>query len=483
MLTEFFQPRFKGSSASKQALFSSKQSALSGAGSGPGVGVQANAPHTGAAADERPTTSSRTVVQPSVNARLLDRIKSAQTVPEAALEELCCHKVVSQRRSVGVRVLLRQSTLPRTVPLLATQASRPQGLAGSASQSDWTQLDPAAAIRTVKEAASSVGKVSSPATPRTRLFCAGPVCRAAAQTRLVPERAQAASQRTAPFPALQIARNAALTFCVECAQQVFTVRRTEHATSRSSSGGRTVAERYDPSSLSIDQLQCHEHMRLDSHGFSDGCSMASRSCSSPVSTREVWLGMSSTQANLQSSPCGTPRADRLRTGSERPDREAGLGLLAPMQHHLMETRERRSPGMASEVRASEGRAPVSHAASVASGTGAAASEDEHGISCFQSHSLDLSRLFSCSVWSCMHACIHTHVHTYIHAYNTCVHTCMHAYIHTYIHTCIHTYIHTCKHANMHTCIHTCIHACIHVHICHVSGPYVCISTISYVAHF
>jgi len=378
MLTEFFQTRFKGSSTSKQALFSSKQSALSGAGSGPGVGVQANASHTGAAADEKPTTPSRTVVQPSVNARLLDRIKSAQTVPEAALEELCCHKVVSQRRSVGVRVLLRQSTPPRTVPLLATQASRPQGLAGSASQSDWTQLDPAAAIRTVKEAASSFGKVSSPATPRTRLFCAGPVCREAAQTRLVPERAQAASQRTAPFPALQIARNAALTFCVECAQQVFTVRRTEHATSRSSSGGRTVAERYDPSSLSIDQLQCHEHMQLDSHGFSDGCSMASRSCSSPVSTREVWLGMTSTQASLQSSPYGKPRADRLRTGSERPDREAGLGLLAPMQHHLMETRERRSPGMASEGRASEGRAPVSHAASVASGTSAAASEDEHG---------------------------------------------------------------------------------------------------------
>eukprot|EP00802_Teleaulax_amphioxeia_P007973 Tamp_07981.p1 GENE.Tamp_07981~~Tamp_07981.p1 ORF type:complete len:705 (+),score=99.56 Tamp_07981:106-2220(+) len=318
MLTEFFQTRFKGSSTSKQALFSSKQSALSGAGSGPGVGVQANASHTGAAADEKPTTPSRTVVQPSVNARLLDRIKSAQTVPEAALEELCCHKVVSQRRSVGVRVLLRQSTPPRTVPLLATQASRPQGLAGSASQSDWTQLDPAAAIRTVKEAASSFGK------------------------------------------------------------QVFTVRRTEHATSRSSSGGRTVAERYDPSSLSIDQLQCHEHMQLDSHGFSDGCSMASRSCSSPVSTREVWLGMTSTQASLQSSPYGKPRADRLRTGSERPDREAGLGLLAPMQHHLMETRERRSPGMASEGRASEGRAPVSHAASVASGTSAAASEDEHG---------------------------------------------------------------------------------------------------------
>jgi hypothetical protein len=126
----------------------------------------------------------------------------------------------------------------------------------------------------------------------------------------------------------------------------------------------------DPSSISLDQLQCHEHMQLDSHCLSDGCSNASRSCTSPVSTREVWLGVPSAQASLQSSPYGKGRADRLRTDSERPDRDAATGLLAPLHHHFMEARERRSPGAASE-----GGAPVSHAQS---GASAAASEVGHG---------------------------------------------------------------------------------------------------------
>lgn len=317
MLTEFFQTRFKGSAPAKQALSSGKQGALTGAGSGPGAGAQASASHTGAAADARPATPARSVVQPSVDARLLDRITSAQTVPEAALEELCSHKVVSQRRSVGVRVLLRQSPPPPTEPLLATQAARPQGIAGGAIQGDWTQLDPAAAIRTVKEAASSFGK------------------------------------------------------------QVLTVRRTEPATASAGTSARTAAEARDPSSLSIDQLQCHEHMQLDSHGLSDGCGIASRSCPSPVPGREMWVGLPGSQASLHSSPYGKARADRPRTGSERLDQQqvndAGAGLLAPMQHHPIEARERRSPGAASS-----GGATVSHAASVASGTSAAPSEDEHG---------------------------------------------------------------------------------------------------------
>ena len=132
-------------------------------------------------------------------------------------------------------------------------------------------------------------------------------------------------------------------------------------------------EHADPSCMSLDQLQCHEHMQLDRHSLSDGSSNASRSCTSPVSTREVWVGVPSAQTSLQSSPYGKGRADRLRTDSERLDRDAGTGLLAPLHHHLMEVRERRSPGAASE-----GGAPVSHASSAASGTSAAASEDGHG---------------------------------------------------------------------------------------------------------
>jgi hypothetical protein len=169
-LTEFFQTRFKGSTPAKQALSSSKQAALSGAESGPGVGVLASAPNGDAAVNASTTPSARNVVQSSVNARLLDRIKSARTVPEPALEEVCCHKAVSKRQSVGVRVLLRQSSPTQTEkkePLLAGEA-RPHSLAKSSSQSDWTHLDPAAAIRTVKEAACFFGKVQLPRSTPTR---------------------------------------------------------------------------------------------------------------------------------------------------------------------------------------------------------------------------------------------------------------------------------------------------------------------------
>jgi hypothetical protein len=161
-LTEFFQTRFKGSTPAKQALYSSKQAALSGAESGPGV--LASAAHGDAAVNVSTTPSARNVVQSSVNARLLHRIKSARTVPEPALEEVCCHKAVSKRQSVGVRVLLRQSSPTQTdkqEPLLAGEA-RPHSLAKSSSQSDWTHLDPAAAIKTVKEAACCFGKVQVP---------------------------------------------------------------------------------------------------------------------------------------------------------------------------------------------------------------------------------------------------------------------------------------------------------------------------------
>jgi len=112
-LTEFFQTRFKGSTPAKQVLSSSKQAALAGAESGPGVGVQTiaqEAPHADAAVNARPAPAARNVVQSSVNARLLDRIKSARTVPEPALEEVCCHTVQEAAFSFG------KVQLPRTTP-------------------------------------------------------------------------------------------------------------------------------------------------------------------------------------------------------------------------------------------------------------------------------------------------------------------------------------------------------------------------------
>jgi hypothetical protein len=172
-LTEFFQTRFKGSTPAKQVLSSSKQAALAGAESGPGVGVQTiaqEAPHADAAVNERPAPAARNVVQSSVNARLLDRIKSARTVPEPALEEVCCHKAVSKRRSVGVRVLLLRKSSPTQTEkkeLLLAGEARPHSIAENSGQSDWTHLDPAAAIKTVQEAAFSFGKVQLPRTTPT----------------------------------------------------------------------------------------------------------------------------------------------------------------------------------------------------------------------------------------------------------------------------------------------------------------------------
>jgi len=157
MLTEFFptcfrSPQSKSNTPSKHTTAYCKQASVVG-----GAAVCGSVPRS--LSTELRVPSKRSFPEPSAHVSLSERIQRARAVVELALEDVCCNKTISNRRSMGI-ALCRGVSTPADAQVAVNDAGNPWRHASCfAEAADLTQLDPASAIEAVEAAARAFSKV------------------------------------------------------------------------------------------------------------------------------------------------------------------------------------------------------------------------------------------------------------------------------------------------------------------------------------
>ena len=161
-LHEYFQARFKGAQLQSKASTAAKIAALPSHSHKHAVVGGAGA--TWEEISPSSTYCSGNKVPPSQPAglSLSERIERARALVEPALEDVCCLKVPTHRRSVGITCCRALSPNSPNAAEAGHLNSQIVSLATPAHASrDWTQLNVAGAAEIVEEAARLFSRVSS----------------------------------------------------------------------------------------------------------------------------------------------------------------------------------------------------------------------------------------------------------------------------------------------------------------------------------